>query len=146
MNVLNNVYQGAQNYYQEIPSNSLRELAVASAQAFCMETILSGKPLQGLVSGGLSVLATSIYALITPIFKRLGYPPVLDETQEMCRRMISIISAGCMAQAFGNNSILNKLVVLSIIEFIEVIYINNACLLDMTHHITIYPNFKAVAN
>ena len=141
MQVFSNVYQGAQDYYNEIPSNTLHQMAIATAWGFVLETIVSGKPSQGLVSGGLSALATAIYAAITPIFKRLGCAPQLNFGEEMCRRMISIIAAGGLARAFGNDSILQKLVALTIIEGVFILLVPEQCALDATHDITIYPKF-----
>lgn len=145
MQVFNNVYQGAQDYYNEIPSNTFQQMAIATAWGFVLETIVSGKPSQGLVSGGMSALATAIYALITPVFKRLGAPPQLSFATEMCRRMFSVISAGCVMKAFGNDSVLQRLVALTIIEGLLVALSPSQSDLNATHDITIYPNFS-VAN
>lgn len=143
MQAFHNVYQGVRDYYLEIPSNFLKQTVINTTTSFVIETIFSGKPSQGLVTAGLTAIATAVYALITPIFKWVGCPPQLDWPEELCRRMISIISAGCVGQAFGNDSILQRLISTALIQFL--IGSDPRCsTLNSVNFISIFPDFKII--
>jgi len=115
MQVVNNMYHSAQNYYQDIPTNTPKQMIYAAGAAFVLRTITSGSLHQAAVAAGLSALATAIHGLITPIFKSLTGKTQLTWGEEMCRTFIAIISAGAIAKAYGDNTILSNLTGLALL-------------------------------
>lgn len=116
MQVLNNAYQGMQNYYSEIPSNTLVQMAYASGAAFVIRAISTGNLSQAAAAAGLSAVATAIHGLVTPLFKTLtGGRTQLTWGEEMCRTFVAIIGAGGVAKAFGDDTILKNLTFLALL-------------------------------
>lgn len=116
MQVVNSLYDGVKSYYHDIPSNTLTQMVVAAGAAFVVETIVSGNLNYGAIAAGLSATATAIHGLVTPIFKKItGGRMHLTWGEEMCRTFTAIIGAGAVAKAYGNNSIFDKLVFLSLL-------------------------------
>lgn len=140
MQNLNYIYQNAQDYYQEIPANTGKEALYGFGAGFIIETIFfTGNLSKGAIAGALSALATTIYGLVTPLFKELVGNRPLTWGEEMCRTFTAIIGTGCVAAACGNSSILNNLGSLAIL-FGVIIYIDPArCNLNSTNRIIIFP-------
>lgn len=115
MQQISNIYQGAQDYWKEIPTNTGKQMMIAFGVAMIFETILSnGNLTQGALAGSVSALATAIHGCVSPLFKQiLGNRP-LSWGEEMCRTFTAIIGAGAVAAAFGNSSILQRLTGLAI--------------------------------
>lgn len=107
--------QSFQDYMKEVPSNTGQQMAYAAAAAFIIRTVTSGSPQKGVVAAALSALATAVHGLISPFFKQIIGRNQLNWGEEMCRTMGSIIITGCVAAAYGDRSIFNSLVGLSII-------------------------------
>jgi hypothetical protein len=116
MQFLDNISREAQSYWKEVPKNTGNQMVMALGAAFVIETIFTGSPQKGVVAAALSALATAIHGLISPLFKRVIGQQQLTWGQEMCRTFMAIITAGCIASAYGNNSILNGLFILSVIH------------------------------
>jgi hypothetical protein len=115
MQFVNNLYQGAQDYWKEVPANTGRQMIYNAGFGFIVETIFTGSPAKGVASAAVTALATAIYALVTPAFKELFNSTHLNWGGEMCRTFTAIIGAGCVSAAFGNRAILDKIGFLAII-------------------------------
>src|SRR5947208_935997 len=120
MQYVNTMYQGAKDYYEEIPTNTPIAMAYAFGAAFVLETIFEGDPVKGIAAGAISAIASAIHGLVTPLFKLLtGGRTQLTHGEEMCRTFVGIIGAACMeTAATGRKSIFNKLIFLSILHSI----------------------------
>lgn len=83
------------NYLNEVPKNSKYAIAGAFGISFLSGTLLSGGNVAfGIVRGSLSALATSIYALITPLFKKMcPHATRLSPTEELVRYAIPLSCA-----------------------------------------------------
>lgn len=109
MQFVHNMYQGAQNYLNEVPANTGKQMIFNAGWGFIVETICTGSPGKGATAAAVTALATAIYALATPFFKYLFNSAHLDWGGEMCRTFTAIIGAGCITAAFGNRVILDKI-------------------------------------
>ena len=143
MQFVNSAYQSAQDYCKEIPSNTVTQMAYAIGAGFVIETIFTGSPQKGVIAAALSALATAIHGLVSPLFRKVIGHQQLSWGEEMCRTFFAIIGAGCIASAYGNNSILRDLFVLAVIHgFVS--YIDPARRdLNRTDWIVVSPSFRA---
>lgn len=141
MSVFNDIAQGVKNYYHHIPSNTGKQMIIAAGAGFIMETIITGNVTQGLIVAGLSALATAIYGLVTPIFKWLNGGSKLSWPEEMCRTFTAIIGAACVARAFGNHSIFQKLPSIALVYGIAIALVPSMRCLHSTNWMVIFPKF-----
>ena len=112
MQLVSNMYQGAQDYCQHIPKNTGKQMLIAAGVGFIVRTINSGNPVEGVVLGACSALATLIHGCISPLFRQMVSPrQQLNWGEEMCRSMIGVIAVGCLTAAFGNRTLLNSLMI-----------------------------------
>jgi hypothetical protein len=143
MQFINNMYQGAQNYYQQIPADAAANMVYGFGVGFIIETIFTSSPSKGVTAGALSGVATAIYALVTPLFRQLTNGRMhLSWGEEMCRTFTAIIGAGCVAAAFGNKSILQNSFMLSIIFGLVIYLVPERGNLNHTHRIVVFPSYQ----
>ncbi len=109
MQLVSNLYQGAQNYWKEVPQSTSEQMGKAFGITFIFRTFIKNDVKLGLMGGILSLTATAIYGLVTPLFKRYTGATQLSWEGEMCRTMTALISTGCIAQALGDRSIFQNL-------------------------------------
>lgn len=139
MQLLNNLYQYTNDYYQDIPVNTGKQIIRAAGVGFIIMTVISGDPLKGLTVAALSGVTTLVYGLVTPLFKSfLNHPPALDKNQELCRLLTAIISVGCAASALGmNNKILQAL---PFYAFAWSLMTSDETKIDSTRWMLLFPN------
>lgn len=107
---------GVQKYWNEIPPNTLKQMGGIFALSFVIRTIATNDFRLGLIGGCLSVTATAIYGLVTPLFKRYSKTSYLSWQGEMCRTLAAIIGAGLIGQyVFRDRSILRNISISGII-------------------------------
>lgn len=109
------IMMNIRSYIDQIPSNTPIQMAIAAGVGFIVETVVSGKPANGVAAAAVSALATAIHGLVSPLFRQLIGRNQLSWGEEMCRTFTGIIGAGCIAKAMGNNSVLEKLMPLAFI-------------------------------
>jgi hypothetical protein len=114
MKLVNDICHDIQNYWNQVPSNTGSRALFAMGVGFIVQTLLTGNPSRGMTCAALSGLATVIHGLVSPLFKTLAGHSHLTWGEEMCRTFIAIIGAGCVAQQFGNSSIIKNLGVLTL--------------------------------
>lgn len=109
MQLVSNLYQGAQNYWNDVPQNTSEQAGKAFAITFIFRTFIKNDFKLGLIGGILSLTATAIYGLVTPLFQRYPFAINLQWEREMCRTMTALISTGLIAQVLGDRSIFENL-------------------------------------
>jgi hypothetical protein len=145
MQFVTNLYQSAQDYWKEIPANAGKQMIYNAGFGFIVETIFTGNPAKGVASAAVTALATAIYALVTPAFKNLLNTTQLEWGGEMCRTFTAIIGAGCVASAFGNNAILDKIGLLALIWGIITFANPTRGNLNQTHFLVLFPSGPQIA-
>lgn len=141
MQFLNNMYQGAQDYWKQIPQNTSRQMAYSFATAFVLRSVMRNDPRSGIIAGVLSATACAIYGLVTPLFQKVCQHNPLSWSEEMCRTFTAIIPSGYIAAALGDRSIIDSLFVLSIIYGLITYIQPERCNIKSAHWITIYPEY-----
>lgn len=116
MQHINNMYQGAQNYWKEIPQNTFRQMVASFTAGFVISTVMASNAKDGLFTGAVSASAALIHGLVTPLFKEFCGQGFLTFEQEVCRSSISIIGAAYLAKAFGNPIIIKILPACAVIH------------------------------
>ncbi len=112
-------YQGAQNYWEQLPQDVGKQMLYSFALAGVIVTIVKNNPSDGIRNGILSAVATAIHALVTPIFKKvIGERRNLSFNEEFCRTFIALVTTGYISLAFGYPEIIQGLFVLSIFNLI----------------------------
>lgn len=142
MQFINNMYQGAQSYCQDIPSNTGKQMVYAFAGAFVMEVIFTGDPKFGALAGAVSGLATAVHGLVTPLFKRFVNGQDLTFGEEVCRSFVAVIIAGSIAAACGHASILQKLSFEAIWCVLLTYMQPSRCSINSTAIIPIFPRYS----
>lgn len=141
MQLINNMYQHAHAYWQDVPQNTAKEMVYAFGTGFFIATVVRQDPIKGLIAGSLSALATAIHGLVTPFFKQLTGGRDLTWGEEMCRALTGVITAACVASAFGNTSIFQKLIVeglfFSFITWLE----PSRCSINHASAVLIFPTY-----
>lgn len=92
-----------------IPANWPTEAIKGFVVSFGIQTVATGNPTFGLVAGSLSIMATVIHAVITPLFRQITQKWQLHWIEEMIRGSCALVGMGCIAIAFGNAKVLDHL-------------------------------------
>ena len=147
MQYLNHMYGIAKSHYQQMPANTSEAMLIAGGVGFIIETITSSNPTRGLVAGLLSALTTAIHSFVTPFFRKFTQNQNQNQNQslswggEMCRTFTAIIGTGCIAAAFGNDSILKKLYPLAVIYGVVTALNPSRGDLNSADWIPLFPNY-----
>jgi hypothetical protein len=92
-------------YYENLPEKIPQALMGSFATAFVVRSVIRSDPKLGLIAGAVSMSATLIHALVTPLFKNAnGNFDSLTWNQEMARGSMAIIGAGYVSKALGHSN------------------------------------------
>lgn len=91
-----------QDYYNQIPENTLGEAVKAFTIGFVVGTIFTGNPAVGAIEGTLAFVATTVHGAVSPLFQRcIGQNRPLTWTEEMLRTSIALVGTSLAAAAAG---------------------------------------------
>ncbi len=141
MQFIDNMYQHARLYWQDVPSNTLTEMIYAFGTGFFVATVIRTDPIKGLIAGSLSAVATAIHGLVTPFFKRLTGGRDLTWGEEMCRTLTGIVTVGCAAAVMGHSSIIEQLPGMGLIFGIVTYLDPSRCSIHNAAMVWIFPRY-----
>ncbi|WP_068466925.1 hypothetical protein [Candidatus Protochlamydia phocaeensis] len=125
-----------QDYYNQIPENTLGEAVKAFTVGFVVGTIFSGNPGVGAIEGTLAFVATTVHGAVSPLFQRcLGQDRPLTWTEEMLRTSIALVGTSLVAAAAGYGNALRLLASSLAVHAIFVAVFDQLRLPNRTHFI-----------
>ncbi len=134
MTSINDAYVAAKNYWDQIPQNTGMQVARAAGIAFIIETIFTGNIKVGITGAALATLATAIHGAVSPLFLKFTQGRTqINWNEEMGRTCIALIGTAAIAQACGNNALLQKISALAIFFGILTYFEPQRCNLAQTN-------------
>lgn len=99
--MINNICEGAKKYWNDVPKD-LKKATLESGISGTLIGLLLTRNLSKTVNVvGISVLATTIYGLVTPLFKKMVEKESLNWKQELFRWSVAAIGASAIFSVAG---------------------------------------------
>ncbi len=126
------------HYYNQLPNNILKSVIQSATLSFVTSTIISSNVGAGFTHAMLGITASTIHALITPIFKYIWKPAhQVTEPVGICRLTVTYFSTALLTVYITKRTDLFELVLTTLIAhlFLNRIFQNSSAIdLDTTQH------------
>lgn len=105
MNMLNRMSQFCQDYYNQIPAHSLKAIGLSAAASFFATIIFyRAQNISPLASAKIAIIASTIHALITPMFNYIfaNNGHTYNSYQEFCQIILNVLVIRALGRSVFN--------------------------------------------